>query len=149
MKSLIGTIRLSDCCKCRNIDKHSRKITANNFEKLESELSDKVIAFNAIGRCFFMRNQYIVFGKHKKGQSGSRFSNSNRLQEPKTRCPCQRCPLFHENVSPHTAVKTKEKLENVHWETLKHPSYRCTRYDLTTINMLRTSCVIGMLTISK
>lgn len=31
--------------------------------------------------------------------------------------------LLHDNARPHTANLTKEKLENMHWETLDHPPY--------------------------
>jgi transposase len=31
--------------------------------------------------------------------------------------------LLHDNAQPHTAILTKEKLKEFHWETLKHPPY--------------------------
>jgi histone-lysine N-methyltransferase SETMAR len=31
--------------------------------------------------------------------------------------------LLHDNARPHTAVLTRDKLKEFHWETLEHPPY--------------------------
>ncbi|CAH2020004.1 unnamed protein product [Acanthoscelides obtectus] len=37
--------------------------------------------------------------------------------------PIRNVILLHDNVRPHTAALTKQKLEDMHWETLEHPPY--------------------------
>jgi histone-lysine N-methyltransferase SETMAR len=35
----------------------------------------------------------------------------------------RRVPLHHDNVRPHTARATQERIQEVQWELLEHPPY--------------------------